>query len=124
MLRMPREPAAMIACCVCDQKLHRVAVSRFTPRQNIQVLDFGYRPTTLVPVWRFGRPEVIRGYSDDFTFDLLHESVWHDTNRANRATLFRWPEPENLSSSYRDVTRISSTEQVCLKIPAQFLKRL
>lgn len=39
-----------IECRIPDQHLPQVAVSRFAPRHKVQVLDFGYRPTALVPV--------------------------------------------------------------------------
>ena len=39
-----------VECRILDQELPQVAVSRFATRHEVQVLDFGYRPTALVPV--------------------------------------------------------------------------
>lgn len=38
-----------IECRIPDNELPQVAVSRFAPRHQLQVLDFGYRPTAIVP---------------------------------------------------------------------------
>ncbi len=39
-----------IECRVEDHKLPQMAVSRFAPRHQVKLLDFGYRPTVLAPV--------------------------------------------------------------------------
>ncbi len=38
-----------VECKIADHELPQIAVARFATRHEVQVLDFGYRPTALIP---------------------------------------------------------------------------